>query len=223
MITDTVLQASKRDERCYPVVFLTSLSIFYVMATLYAIAAVYVWHGILDVGIEWGQRYLLTLYPIAAVLCVVALRNYWESARPAWLKKGFITAAILMIVIGFGFQVRGLGMLYNSRTKMAGWDEALRQEGPVVTNIYWLPSALAVFFTERQLYYVDRQKTIGKHKRSYFADWVDEARAHGIKAFTFVSLEPLTPWDLRDAPVSLTGTEPKDLDGIVLTRLLINQ
>jgi hypothetical protein len=204
---------SAREQRGYAVIFLTVLLAVYLLGVIFAIGATYVEAGKLGVGIEWGQRYALTFYPLATVLCVVAVRRHWESARPAWLRRGFATAVALMVLVALGFQLRGLGMLYNSRMRLAGWEQVLRQEGPVVTDVWWLPAALAVFFTEHELYYV--------YHREHVADWVEAARERGIRGFTFVSTKPVKPKDLPEAAVLLTAVEPADLGDIVLTRLVI--
>jgi hypothetical protein len=207
--------AARRSEGAGALRFLTILVVAYLLIGMFAIAATYVEMGRLDVGIEWGQRYLLTLYPILAVLSVLAAYHYWESDRPVWLRKSFVAAVALMTIVAVGFQMRGIGMLYNTRTRLAVWDEALRQEGPIVTDLWWLPSALAALFTEHEVYYVI--------KRSDVAAWVTAASKHRLRGFTFVSHKPVEPEDLPGAAVRRTTTKPVEIDGLALTRFRMTE
>jgi len=136
--------------------------------------------GDLATGLEWGQRYLLTLYPVVAILALVVAADYWHSARPRALR---IVAVLLMSVsmmVAVDFEVRGVAMLRSNLQVFSEWEEALRSDGPVVTDVWWLPTALAHLFVTHEMYYI-------RH-REHISEWVDFAAARGVRRFIFAGL-----------------------------------
>jgi hypothetical protein len=111
-------------------------------------------HGGPQWGLEWGPRYVLTLYPMMAVLAVLALRvSSWEGRAPL-ARRAFRALLIAMMVVAVAFEARGVMMLYQRRTEIVAWNDVLRDAGPIVTDVWWLPAAVAPLFLSRQLYCV---------------------------------------------------------------------
>src|ERR1700687_4433276 len=146
--------------RDYTLLVLTHVALIGLITGLVAIAASYVAHGRLDVGMEWGQRYLLAIYPLLSILTLVSLWSYHASARPRWLKRAFTAAVVAMMITGVALQVRGVTMLYETRQKLSAWNQALREKGPVIIDAWWLPTAVAVLFTEHEMFYLRDRKNI---------------------------------------------------------------
>ena len=187
------------------------------LAALYLIigcAAIFVFHvdaegGLLS-GLEWGQRYLLTLYPILTVLSVVALSTYWKSPRPVRLKMSVTVLVAVLMLIGVEYQVRGLVMLRANRIQFSKWDDALRTDGPIVTDLWWLPTTLAPLFLAKEMSYV--------RGPSELADWVPLAVAQGISEFTFVGLAPVHDQQLGTAAARGRPQDGRFVLGLYLTR-----
>ncbi len=202
--------ASRREDRSGVLRLLVTVFAVGCAANVVAISTIYLKAGRLAVAIEWGQRYMLTLYPIAAVLAVVAIQVYWRSPRPRWLRWLFVAAVSSMALVGVGFQIRGNLMLYNTRVQLTALEAAMRREGPLVTDVWWLPAAFAVFYSEHEMYYVRAPIDV--------AHWVAVAAPLGIRGFTFVSLAPVKAGDLGTKAIRRSADQPHPVQGAVLTR-----
>lgn len=193
---------------------LLMLAGFAVLYLIIGCAAIFIFYvdaeGGLLTGLEWGQRYLLTLYPILTILSVVALDGYWQSTRSARLKTAVTILVSALMLIGIQQEIRGLSMLRSNRQVFAAWDRALRTEGPIVTDLWWLPTALAPLFLAHEMSYVA--------SRTDLTDWVRLAAAQEIPGFTFVSLAPVQNGPLGRAGVPLMPRDSRSVFGLYLTR-----
>jgi hypothetical protein len=204
---------SRVEGRSHALTVLSAIALAYALLGTLAISTMYLERGRLMVALEWGQRYLLMLYPIAALLSVVGAARHWRSARPLWLRRAFATVFAAMVLVGGGFQVRGQWMLNDTRTGLSRWEEAMRIEGPIVTDVWWLPAAFAVLYTEHEMYYVS--------KRTQVAEWAERAAAVGLSGFTFVGFKPVEVEQFGSEALQLAPLQPTPVDGMYLTRLLI--
>jgi hypothetical protein len=144
-------------------------------------------------GLEWGQRYLLPLYPLLAILALVGLHRLRRSAEPGWLRQAISGIVVLMMVIGIDFQIRGVLMLNRDRQNIAGWQRVLETQatGPVVTNLWWLPASLAYYYSNHEMYLVNPENANA---------WLDLAKSHKLYSFTYASQ---VPWSDALGPPSL--------------------
>jgi hypothetical protein len=188
-------------------------AVFYLLGGVFAVLAFYVnQRGQTIMGLEWGQRYLLTAYPILVVLAVIGLSLYWASARPPWLKSLFTLILVSMMMLGLELQVRGLRTLQLSRHVIASWEAVFWDETPIVTDLWWLPAAVADFYVQQEMYFVrDPDELI---------EWVHQARAHGVKQFTFGSVAPvsLSEEQRRSAGLRAVFDPPRRRFGLYLMR-----
>ena len=187
----------------------------YLLFVFAALALTYIHQGLLDVGMEWGQRYLLTAYPMLTVLALVGFRALHASLRPAWLRTLFISLVALLVAAGVCLEVRGLRMLYGTRSIMAKWDEAMRSEGPIVTTVWWIPPAVADLFITHEMFFTWRPGV---------AQWVERARQQGVTSFTLAHTEPVTDEELG-APRGVhrvSGGSRTIAGGLLLTRFRID-
>jgi hypothetical protein len=148
------------------------------------LAAIFLYYtdsqGHLRTGIEWGQRYLLGLYPLLAVLSLAAMVDYAESARPAWLRRCAVGLAAVAVLLAVTLELRGVTMLRSNRAVGATWNGVLWSHGPVVTDVWWLPAILAGSFVTNEAYLVANEAEAEA--------WLALARQHGVERFTFASL-----------------------------------
>lgn len=201
---------SRRGGRSYALVLIALFAALYCLASMVAISATYLENGRLAVGIEWGQRYMLTLYAVTGVLTVVAVQLHWRSSRPLWLRRAFVAGVAAMVLTAVAFEVRGNGMLYLTRVRLAVWERAMQQEGPIVTDVWWLPASFAVFYTEHEMYYVRRRGDV--------AGWIAAAARHGVKEFTFVGFAPAESKEFGAAGVRLVSQN--NVSGLFLARFV---
>ena len=136
--------------------------------------------GEMVTGLEWGQRYLLPLYPMVAILALIGAADLWQSERPRRLRR----AALLLMAIAMGLavslEVRGLRMLRSELRVFSKWDAALRSDGPIVTDVWWLPTALPELFVTRPVYYV---------APGHLDEWATFAAARHMRRFVFVAFD----------------------------------
>lgn len=156
-------------------------------------------------GLEWGQRYLLTLYPILALLSLLAIKRYWDSQRPQIFKLVVIALTVFMMAISFSIQLRGVWMLRQSRQTIAVWSNYLQMQSkdPVVTDAWWLPASLAPFFTTHEMYLVLNADD--------FSEWLLEVGADNVTEFTYVSSSPLDLSSLSTPSIQVQRNEKRNI------------
>lgn len=119
-------------------------------AALYALAAPKVG----SLGIHWGNRYLLLLYPLCALLAAVNLLEWLDRQRPHLSVGVFAVSAVL--ALSFVAQVYGISLLAEKKAFSQRLNSELRQrrEEVVITNQRWVPHALCSEFYQRPFFYV---------------------------------------------------------------------
>ena len=119
-------------------------------ATLYALAAPKVG----SMGIHWGNRYLLILYPLFAVLAAGNAIDWLERQRP-YFSIG-VLAVGAVIALSFAAQVYGVSILAEKKAFSYRLNSEMRQrsEEVVITNQRWVPHALCSEFYQRPFFYV---------------------------------------------------------------------
>jgi hypothetical protein len=200
--------------RDYPLLSLASATVGYTAAGFLELFVFRVnWDGGYQIGLDGGARYVLTLYPIAAMLSVIALHRYRDSEQPALVKSAFTTLVVAMMVIGVYYQSRGLEMLRNSKQLMARWESALPEREPVITDIWWFAACLAPYFTSHEVYCVA--------KPDQMSDWLAMARAHNLDAFTFASLSAVNGALFGPGTQSMVPEAHQFIEGLHLSRFFL--
>ena len=119
-------------------------------AALYALAAPKVG----SMGIHWGNRYFLLLYPLFAVLAAGNLID-WLGRQRSYLSGG-VLAVGAVLVLSFAAQVYGVSILAEKKAFSHRLNSEMRQrsEEVVITNQRWVPHALCGEFYQRPFFYV---------------------------------------------------------------------
>lgn len=194
-----------------PLLRLAAVTVLYAIAGFLAIFITRVnWDGSYQIGLDGGARYMLTLYPLGAVLSVVAVQHYRDSDRHPLAKSAFTILVAAMVILAVQYQLRGVEMLYNSRQLMSRWARALPEHEPVVTDSWWLGACLAPFFTTHEMYCVSEPAQLSA--------WLPAATAHGIAAFTLVSFSPLDGGTLGPTAQLLIPESDQFIEGMYLNR-----
>ncbi|MFC1511762.1 hypothetical protein ACFL5H_01025 [Candidatus Latescibacterota bacterium] len=124
------------------------------IATLYLLIYALAAPAMGSTGIHWGNRFVLVLYPLLALLAV----EYGMSwARPAGRRKPLAAMLVgLLLIISFTAQVYSCTLIARKKDFNRRLTEtvATRPEEAVVTDVWWVPQALSYIFYEKQLFYV---------------------------------------------------------------------
>ena len=106
-----------------------------------------------DMGIIWGPRHFLYLYPI---LVPLALYSFWKTLGVCYgtaKRKMFIALATLLFVVSFLIQIHSIELLFLKKTyfeKVASVVAKIESD-VVLTDIYWLPEELARLYFSKKL------------------------------------------------------------------------
>jgi hypothetical protein len=168
-------------------------------------------NGVVPTGLEWGNRYLLSLYPLAILLALGGWQDYRRSARPMLLKRAVSVLAAGLLACGFLLEIRGVWMLIQSRRLVTAWQDALRDGPPVMTDVWWLPAAMAPLFVSQPVHCVRGDADL--------STWYPVALGHGVDTFTFASFRAADPGTFPHDGFAVV-TEPAGVvSGLHLTRI----
>jgi len=104
-------------------------------------------------GLEWGNRYLLTLTAIGAVAAAVGAVIYGRRDGERRPRFAVVSVVVLCLATGGLFQARGVRELVISQRGLDTCRRAvLEADGPVVTDLIWLPAAIAGTFATRPVF-----------------------------------------------------------------------
>jgi hypothetical protein len=167
--------------------------------------------GSLSLGMGWGQRYLLAMYPLLSVLGLAGLFCFWRSTPSRIVKPIVAGLAAVLFVIGIQFELRGFEESRRTRSMLANWQRAIETQGPVLTDIWWLPAALADHYAHKPAFAVGPRREV--------ANFVRTAARAGVRSFTFASFDRVGRNDFGDPPPRhLRRRSARAVGGLYLTR-----
>jgi multisubunit Na+/H+ antiporter MnhB subunit len=142
----------------------------------YGVAIVLLRAAAPDGGLEWGARFAMPFYPL------LALWATWPKSehRTEWT----VALAGMLVVLGIGFQVRGLITLQHDKQINARLNQALADvpETLIATDLYWLPLNAAPMAEPKPIF-------IGMTPQR-LAEWTGRAHQQGVSTFALVTLDP---------------------------------
>ena len=125
-------------------------------AVLYALAAPLAASS----GVHWGNRFLLVLYPLLALLAGPNLARWLERhARGRPIATG---AAALAVATSLGAQAYGVRLLHAKQSFSArlAQEVAGHPGAPIATGIFWLPQELFAELHARPVFFVPTQEDL---------------------------------------------------------------
>lgn len=103
-------------------------------------------------GPEWGLRYALFAFLLAAVLGAVSVTRFAKSSR-GWQRLAGVGLAILLFILSCGFGIRGIFEAQVTKRDLHAFEQEMRAAPePIVTDQWWLAAALAPTFVSREFY-----------------------------------------------------------------------
>jgi len=102
-------------------------------------------------NLEWGPRYLLTLYPLMVICSTVGWREF-VPAMKGW-RYLYLGLAIGLTLLGANYQGRGWAEIRAVKGELLPYSQALAAVNqPIVTDIEWLYASLAPTLVEKEVY-----------------------------------------------------------------------
>jgi len=135
-------------------------------------------------GLQWGPRYILSLYPLLVAAGFVGLYEAWPQISRL-MQKVIIVLFICATLTGFGFQVRGALSVRTIQQYYQSSEAVYRQynDRPIVTAwcdiVYLLPN----LYWDQQFVSVTR---------SGLNRWAEYAKESGIESFYVANLDLCT-------------------------------
>jgi hypothetical protein len=191
----------------------TAAVLYFLLSAVIIFLFLFTKTGVMPTGLEWGNRYLFYLYPLGVVLALAAVHEYGRSTRTSTAKSLFTATAAALAVCGLLLQVRGVWTLVESRRVVTAWQDALRDEPPVLTDVWWLPAAMAPLFITHEVQCIRRGDDLGK--------WLGLADQQGLETFTFASFRRFNPARAGAARERVTRVDERLVDGLYVTRVRI--
>jgi hypothetical protein len=162
-------------------------------------------------GLEWGNRYQLIAYALAAAGCAVGMVTYAKSGGPRRPRTAVAAAAGIALAVGGLYQMRGLRELAITKADLHAYrHEVATASRPVVTDLYWLPSALAETFRRMPMFTL--------RDPDQLADWIDMV---GLRAPRFLVVTDELPaaaagrWRAGAAPHRIVVIREQLVAGLV--------
>jgi hypothetical protein len=162
--------------------------------------------GSLIGGAEWGARYTLIIYPLGSLCAIIGLTYFDQHVHGPWRKRLLSGIVVFLFFTGALYQVRGIKELQFTKQRLntyATTVEAINH--PIVTDVWWFPSALATRFLAQEMVTIGRQEDLYR--------WLNFT-AKQIDSFTLVTFDPPDEKFIRMAPQPLELKEIHTVYGL---------
>lgn len=111
-------------------------------------------------GVHWGNRLVLVLYPMFALMAAEQLHRWSEASRAALAR----TAVGLTAIVSLAAQVYAITLLDQKQevTRRINETIAARPEPAILTDVWWAPLELYTLFPERPIFLVDSREKMNE-------------------------------------------------------------
>ena len=169
--------------------------------------------GDFTIGRDGAARYMLTLYPVGAVLALVTAQMVRRSALRAAMRSGFMILVTAGVVVAVYYQYRGIQEMRANKDSLIQWEAALRRHEHVVTDVWWLPASLAPFYATHGIYCVGEWGDL--------PTWIERAAARGVASFAvattdWVVIPPNLPSPRRLVPQGCETVAGLEVCGVAI-------
>lgn len=134
-----------------------------------------------DVGIIWGPRHFVSLYPILVILSLAATERILGTAKPQSVRGALRVSAITLFALSLFIQWHGVHTLYLKKKGTEALVQSVSRltNEIVVTDVYWFPEEAAPIFYETKILMVDSDEDL--------LALLQLLRTKNIEDFTFVT------------------------------------
>ncbi|MHB9138834.1 MAG: hypothetical protein ACYC4Q_05475 [Victivallaceae bacterium] len=153
-----------------------------------------------DMGIIWGPRHFLYLFPLLIPLCVYAAVKLFHHTKNR--RMGLITASILVLLFALSLfiQIKGVSNLFLMKNNVAQMNRQLEKANEIiVSDIFWLPTENPGLFFNKKFMQVNSGRDLEK--------FVDLMRQNNVRAFTLVLAKELRYIKLTNEDLKLLLTK----------------
>ena len=141
-------------------------------------------------GTEWGSRYLLATVPALVVLAWSAVERFLPEqgarATGSWEPgaKPLLIGMALLVIAAVALQLRGYRVIHNMHRQNRELADAVvqTQDPVIVTGVWWIATAAAPVYPERQFLYADPSRTP--------TPLLERMRVDGVERFTWIGRSP---------------------------------
>jgi hypothetical protein len=150
-----------------------------------------------DPGLQWGPRFLLPIYPLAAVLAVrngQALRAAARSSSSGILLAGCLAATLVVSLL---FQACGIHVLYTIKTRDRQLIESTARLDStcIISDEYGFAQYAAPLFYEKEFFYVRTQQDYEQLTKTLFGRGVT---TYAVTTYATPHRQEINPLDVAD-------------------------
>lgn len=134
-----------------------------------------------DIGVIWGPRHFLPLFPLLTPLCVLAFDGLLEACPSKSAKVVLSALAAALLILGAGLQFYGLRLLQvklEASSLLKTELERRAGQGPLISDVFWLPEEMGTLYHKIPMMQVGDSASL--------EEAVLLLRKGGVKRFTLV-------------------------------------
>ena len=119
-----------------------------------------------SLGIHWGNRYLLILYPLCAALAAANLAHWWNHR--VGKASASLPALAAVLLLSCPAQAYSNMLLKSKKDFSVRLNQAIQQrpETAVVSNIRWAPQAMYSAFYDKSMFFVESPEHLNRLART---------------------------------------------------------
>lgn len=163
-----------------------------------------------DLGIIWGPRHFIYLFPLLIPLCVYAMIKLFRRSDDRRLALKIAGLGIVLFSISLLIQVKGVANLFLMKNNVAIMNDHLEKANEViVSDIFWLPAENPRLFYNKKFMQVNSGQELEK--------LVELMKRNNVRTFTLVlskdiNYRRITNDDIKRLLNKITIDKPVALD-----------
>jgi hypothetical protein len=160
-------------------------------------------------GLEWGARFAFTFFPVLAIMAA------WKNPGKRFSLSRLLV--ILFIVLGVGFQIRGLNTIKADKDFTSVLNQVIlaSPEQHILSDIWWLSLNAAPILDQKAIYVANSPEKL--------ADWVGLAVQNDVWEFSLVTFSENLPTEISDNSESygLYIESVKKIGALIIYRIIV--
>jgi hypothetical protein len=152
---------------------------------------------------------MLIVYPLGSVCAIAALAALRREASSPAERAAIVLVALAAVAVGAVAQACGFVEVRRTKNDLIGLQRVIEQDAlPVVTDLYWLPSALPATFLGHPLFTLAAPEDLGR--------WIARTPggANGFRLIFDPETSPLDAWLAATGPIQFEIVEDRNVRGL---------